>query len=238
MAQVSDYTALITSEHSSKPKFSAMVAAVAQCFVDQQNLVNNIYAAFDLDEAIGAQLDVIGLWVGISRNVTTPIHVYFSLDVSGLGLDQGNWQGPFDPSTGITSLDDDTYRTLLRAKIAANSWDGTIPAAAAAYANLFGNSGSYIFIQDNQDMTMTVGVAGVIPSALLIALLSGGYLPLRPEGVLANYVFPSVNNTALFGFDVENQYVSGFDGSSWAVSSLVSQNFLDYTFALDVSTLG
>jgi hypothetical protein len=219
MAAATDYTALITSEHSSKPRFSAMVAAVAQCFVDQQNLVNSISNSFDLDQAIGAQLDIIGLWVGISRQVKTPLNVYFSFDTAGLGFDQGNWQGPFDPSTGLVSLDDGTYRTLLRAKIAANSWDGTVPAAASAYANLFAGSGSQIFIQDNQDMTMTVGVSGAIPSALLRALFSGGYLPLKPEGVHANYVVPSVNNTALFGMDVSNQYIQGFDSGSWAVAA-------------------
>ncbi|RQR87736.1 MULTISPECIES: DUF2612 domain-containing protein [unclassified Burkholderia] len=238
MSQVSDYTGLITSEHSSKPKFSAMVAAVAQCFVDQINVMQSIPAAFDLDLAIGTQLDAVGLWAGITRQVKTPLAVYFSFDQDGLGFDQGNWQGPFDPSTGITSLDDTTFRTLIRAKIAANSWDGTIPSAAAAYANLFGNSGSYIFLQDNQDMTMIIGVSGEIPSALLVSLLTNGYLPLRPEGVLAIYLVPSVNNTSLFGFDVSNQYVAGFDSGSWGISNIVAQNLLDYTFILDVSSLG
>jgi hypothetical protein len=219
MASATDYISLLTSEHSSKPKFSAMVAAVAQCFADQINVMQSIPAAFDLDQAIGVQLDAVGLWVGIRRQVKTPLNVYFSLDTTGLGFDQGNWQGPFDPSTGLTSLDDTTFRTLIRAKIAANSWDGTIPAAASAYANLFAGSGSLIFIQDNSDMTMTVGVSGAIPSALLRALFSGNYLPLRPEGVLANYVVPSVNNTALFGMDVQNSYIQGFDAGSWAVAA-------------------
>ncbi|CAJ0701530.1 hypothetical protein LMG19089_02862 [Ralstonia edaphis] len=219
MAQASDYTALITTEHADKPKFMAMMAIVAQCFADQINVAQSIPAAFDLDQAVGVQLDAVGLWAGIKRQVKTPLSVYFSLDTSGLGFDQGNWQGPFDPSTGLTSLDDGTFRTLIRAKIAANSWDGTIPGAAAAYANLFNGSGSYIFIQDNQDMTMTVGVSGAIPSALLRALFSGGYLPLKPEGVRANYLVPSANNTPLFGFDVQNQYIGGFDTGSWAVAA-------------------
>ena len=219
MAQATDYTALITAEHADKPKFMAMMAIVAQCFADQINVAQSIPAAFDLDTAVGVQLDAVGLWAGIKRQVKTPLNVYFSLDTAGLGFDQGNWQGPFDPSTGLTSLDDDTFRTLIRAKIAANSWDGTVPGAAAAYANLFNGSGSYIFIQDNQDMTMTVGVSGMIPSALLRALLSGGYLPLKPEGVHANYLVPSANNTPLFGFDVQNQYVGGFDTGSWAVAA-------------------
>ncbi|KXU82449.1 hypothetical protein CI15_33495 [Paraburkholderia monticola] len=219
MALATDYTSLITSEHSSKPKFAAMFAAVAQCFVDQINVMQSIPAAFDLDQAVGVQLDAVGLWAGITRQVRTPLNVYFSLDTANLGFDQGNWQGPFDPSTGLTSLDDSTFRTLIRAKIAANSWDGTIPGAAAAYANLFAGSGSYIFIQDNQDMTMTVGVSGAIPSALLRSLFTGNYLKLRPEGVLANYIVPSANNTPLFGFDVNNQWIGGLDAGSWAVAA-------------------
>ncbi|MGK2829255.1 DUF2612 domain-containing protein [Ralstonia pseudosolanacearum] len=219
MAQATDYTALVTTEHADKPKFMAMMAIVAQCFADQINVAQSIPAAFDLDTAVGAQLAAVGLWVGIKNQVKTPLNVYFSLDTAGLGFDQGNWQGPFDPSTGLTTLDDDTFRTLIRAKIAANSWDGTVPGAAAAYANLFVGSNSYIFIQDNQDMTMTVGVSGAIPSALLRAMFSGGYLPLKPEGVHANYLVPSANNTPLFGFDVQNQYISGFDTGSWAVAA-------------------
>lgn len=238
MAQASDYTSLITTEHADKPKFMAMMGIVAQCFADQINVMQSIPAAFDLDVAVGVQLDAVGAWAGVKRQVNTPLQVYFSFDKSGLGFDQGSWQGPFDPTSGLVSLDDETYRTLIRAKIAANSWDGTIPSAAAAYAGLFANSGSYIFIQDNQDMTMTVGVSGAIPSALMVALLTGGYLPLRPEGVLARYVIPSINNTSLFGFDVANQYIGGFDTGSWAVSKIIDQNILDYTFTLDVSTLG
>jgi hypothetical protein len=155
MASASDYTSLITSEHSGKPNFSAMVAAVAQCFADQINVMQSIPAAFDLDTAVGVQLDAVGLWAGITRQLKLPLNVYFSLDTANLGFDQGSWQGPFDPSAGLVSLDDATFRTLIRAKIAANSWDGTIPGAAAAYSNLFNGSGSYIFIQDNMDMTMT-----------------------------------------------------------------------------------
>ncbi|NML34959.1 DUF2612 domain-containing protein [Paraburkholderia antibiotica] len=234
MAAATDYTALITSEHQAAPNFMAMVAAVSQCFVDQINVMQSIPAAFDLDTAVGVQLDAVGLWAGITRQVRAPLNVYFSLDTANLGFDQGSWQGPFDPPGGLVSLDDATFRTLIRAKIAANSWDGTIPGAAAAYANLFTTPGafvldssvldsgvltpvSFIFIQDNQDMTMTVGISGAIPSAVLRSLLSGGYLPLRPEGVLANYVVPSVDNTSLFGFDVSNQYIAGFDFGSWAV---------------------
>lgn len=252
MAASSDYTGLLTSEHAGKPKFSAMVAAVAQCFVDQINVMQSIPDAFDLDTAIGVQLDAVGLWAGITRHVNTPLNVYFSLDTANLGFDQGSWQGPFDPGAGLTSLDDDTFRTLIRAKIAANHWDGTLEGAAQVLSIMFPpnisypavtmsdgtpvvaydpDSGgtipvystldqtTYVFVQDNQDMTVTFGISQTIPSAILRALFSGGYLPLKPEGVSASYVVPSVNNTALFGFDVENKYISGLDSGSWAVAA-------------------
>ncbi|AHX12949.1 hypothetical protein CH75_06575 [Dyella jiangningensis] len=217
MAGVSKYTGLITSEHADKPKFSAMVSAVAQCFVDQQNALESFIPSFDLDQAAGDQLDIIGEWVGISRRVNTPLTgVYFSLDIAGVGFDQGVWQGPFDPSTGVTLLDDDTYRVLIRAKIGANHWDGTLGTSAAILNQIFDN-GTHVFIQDNQDMTMTIGVSGTIPSAILLALLKGGYIPLKPEGVLVNsYIVTSSSGSSIFGFDMSGPYVSGFDSGSWA----------------------
>jgi len=215
MAGVSKYVGLITSEHADKPKFSAMVAAVAQCFVDQQNSLASFVPAFDLDQAVGDQLDILGLWVGISRRVDTPLTgVYFSFDITGVGFDQGVWQGPFDPFTGVTLLDDDTYRILIRAKIGANHWDGTLGTSAAILNQIFDN-GTNVFIQDNQDMTMTIGVSGVIPSAVLLALLKGGYIPLKPEGVLVSSYVVTSNDGPIFGFDMENQYVSGFDVGAW-----------------------
>lgn len=216
MADVSKYVGLITSEHADKPKFSAMVAAVAQCFVDQQNALGDFIPAFDLDQAVGDQLDILGLWVGITRRVNTPlVGVYFSFDITGVGFDQGVWQGPFDPSTGVTLLDDDTFRVLIRAKIGANHWDGTLGSSAAILDQIFGN-GTHVFIQDNQDMSMTIGISGTIPSAVLLALLKGGYIPLRPEGVLVNeYIVTSGGGHPIFGFDMTGPYVAGFDSGAW-----------------------
>ena len=89
-----------------------------------------------------SQLDAIGLWVGITRQVQTPITgVYFSLDTAGLGFDQGNWQGPYDPSYGITSLDDTTFRAAIRIKIGINTWDGTLPSYQAILNNALASMG-------------------------------------------------------------------------------------------------
>jgi hypothetical protein len=215
MADITDYTGKITSQHSDKPKFMQMVAVVAQCYVDAAQVAASLSAAFDLDRAVDAQLDNVGEWAGITRNVDTPLtNVYFALDTNGLGFDQGAWKGPFDPDSGITSLDNETYRTLIRAKTGANRWDGTLGESKAILDLVFSGD-TFVFIQDNQDMTITVGVVGERPSALELALLTGGHIPIKPQSVGVNYYIAPSNDGPLFGFDVNNQYIAGFEQGSW-----------------------
>ena len=57
-----------------------------------------------------------------------------------------------------TGLPDDLYRMLLMAKVAANAWDGTTPHAYKVWGTAFAGTSAIIFIQDHQDMSMTVGV--------------------------------------------------------------------------------
>lgn len=215
MADLTDYTGLITSEHNQRPKFMAVVTALAQPMVDLMNVLGSMPAKFDLDDAVGVQLDDVGRWVGISRIIRTPLtDVYFSLDIDGLGFDQGIWKGPFDPDTGLTTLDDDTYRLVIRAKIGANHWDGTMEGSVAILNSIFGDD-THVFIQDNQDMTMTIGIAGQQPSAVFLAMVAGGYIPLKPEGVRVDLVIVSTEDAPIFGFDVQNNFISGFDVGAW-----------------------
>ncbi len=193
-----------------------MVEAVSRCFVSAQESYGQMVAAYDLDLAIGVQLDAVGKWVGISRNVRTPLEgVYFSFDMDGLGFDQGVWQGPFDPDSGVTSLDDETYRLLIRAKIGANHWGGTLEGSAAILNLIFEGTGTYVFIQDNGDMSIDIGVSGERPTAIFLALITGGYIPIKPEGVRVNYYIVPDEDGPLFGFDVGNQYIAGFDVGVW-----------------------
>jgi hypothetical protein len=219
---VDTYLNLITSEHRGQPDFVATVALNVQPFVDAQNFVATIPLAFDLDVAVGVQLDVVGQWVGRSRYVEIPITgAYFSWDVPGLGWEGGYWRGLYDPTEGITALDDDTYRLLLRAVIAANHWDVSIPAAMAALSILFNDSltpGSLLFIEDKGGMAMVLGIAGVLPPAVFQGVISQGLIPLRPIGVMSTFLITTVPGSPLFGFDVENDYVSGWDVGAWGAT--------------------
>ena len=218
-AELSQYTSLITSEHNQKPKFMAMVSLLAQWAVDRQNRLASIPALYDIDQAVATQLDAVGLWVGASRNLSVPLTgVYFSLDVAGLGLDQGVIQGPFDPTTGLVSLPDEQYRILLYATIAANNWDGTVPGAYAAFNTIFEPLGFSILIQDYQNMTMGIALIGPTPDAVTLALFKGGYLNLIPAGVgVAFYFQQSIPGVPVFGLDAENSSIAGLDVGALAL---------------------
>lgn len=216
MAALTDYLDLLTSEHGDRPRFAATVSAVVRPLVEQMTLLAGLPAQFDLDGAVGDQLDIVGQWVGISRRIRTLLtDVYFSLDNEHLGFEQGVWKGPHDPDTGLTRLDDDTYRLVIRARIGANHWDGTLARGSEILNGIFGG-GTHAFIEDHQDMSMTIGITGKIPSAVYLALLAEGYIPLKPEGVRVDYVIVTpVDGVSLFGFDMENEYVAGFDEGAW-----------------------
>lgn len=212
------YVDLVTAEHASRPKFIAVIEASTDGAVDQQVVVLGLPSAYDLDRAIGAQLDTVGEWVGITRFILTPLAgIYFAFDTPGVGFDEGYWRGPFDPLQGLTRLSDDFYRVLLRATIALNYWDGTLQAAIGAIAPLFPNN--FVYIQDNQDMSISIAVSGPTLDVILGGLLAGGYLALKPVGVRINYYFPTAVTGPVFGFGADNSFIGGWDHGSWGGSS-------------------
>jgi RNAse (barnase) inhibitor barstar len=212
-----DYTNLVTSEHNKRPNFMAMIAQDVQGYVDNINLLRTFSNIFDIDQAAGQQLDMIGVWVGVSRNISTPLTgVYFAFDTALVGFNQGNWFGIGDATAGLTRLGDLDYLLLLKAKIASNHWDGTIPNAYAIWAIVFAGQPFVLLIQDGQDMTMAIIVIGVINTAVTLSLITNGYIALRPAGVLiTGYYQNTVPNFPVFGFGPESATLAGFNDGAW-----------------------
>lgn len=215
---VNSWLGLIPPENNQQPNYMTMLATILQPFSDSYTVATSLPGLFDLDTAVGSQLDVVGQWIGISRNVTTPLTgVYFSFDTAGLGWDQGVWQGPFDPSTGLVSLGDSDYRFLLYAKIAMNQWDGTIPYAQNVLNELF--PGQTVIIQDSENNHMSFGMLVLPQNVVQAALFTQGYIQLVPAGVQVDgFYVPKIAGVPFFGFDAEDAAVSGFDVGQWAQS--------------------
>lgn len=215
MPTLEEYLNLITSEYRQKPNFVATVTTLTEIPVRVQELMQSMIPLFDVDVAVGSQLDIIGVWVNISRNVNIPIeNVYFTWDGdAALGWDFGIWQGN-QTNGAVTVLPDDVYRTLIKAKIAANQWDGTTEGAYAIWSQVF--TTIQILIKDNQDMTYELGFVGGTIDSLTLALILQGYIPLRPEGVLLAGIFIPSDSGPMFAWDVETDFLQGWDEGSWA----------------------
>lgn len=186
MAEVSTYTSLITSEHRDKPKFMAMVEAFSKPFVDQINTLESLN--FDLDSAVDVMLDYLGEWIGFGRIVSIPLNIYFSLDTAGLGFDQGIWFSPFDPVSGTTRLDNDSYRRLLKARVGINHWDSTVAQFNEIMERVFEGTSVTAYATDNMDKTVTVHIVGNVPLVLKSLIDSRVLLP-KPGGISISVVY-------------------------------------------------
>lgn len=211
---VDEYLNLITSEHQKKPDFRAVVSLNVAVPAHVQELLKLMVPLFDVDTAVGDQLDILGQWVGVTRNVAIPIAgIWFTWDdIYTDGWDFGSWE-PDDAPSEITTLPDDAYRTLIKAKIAANRWDGTTEGAYAIWEQIF--STLTILIVDNQDMSYDLGVVGGIVDSLTLALITGGYIPLKPEGVRVREYFVSIDDGPVFSWDTDSTLLKGWDEGSW-----------------------
>lgn len=236
-ATIIQYLNLVPSANRTKPNFIAVLSTFLQPFADITETINSIPFKYDVDVAVGDQLDKVGEWVGQSRNVTVPLTgVYFSFGIAGVGWNQGTWKRPTDPDTGLSSLPDGPYRLLLKAKIGANYWDGTIPDSNRIWNTLFGPQGITVLTFDNQDMTMTIGIVTNNPlDAVTQALFKDGYLMLKPAGVrITGYVIPG-GVGPFFGFNVNNAAIGGWNIGAWA-NPITDRLGID--FVLGLSRLG
>ena len=183
---IEDYLALVPSQHRGLPKFEAMYSLIAGDYVYMQQLIESMPKEFDINYAVGVQLDAVGLWVGLSRQLTTPITgVYFRWNTTDENeyWNSGVWSGQFSPEDAIFEMSDETYRIALKTKIAANHWDGTIPGAYEIWDILFSDINLFLLIKDNQDMSMDFTLCGYGLSYAEIQIFVQEEFILKPAGV-------------------------------------------------------
>jgi len=221
------YLGLVTWFHAARPRYMNMLAALLQPLVDAQALLASLVADFDLDTAIGVQLDTLGLWIGRNRWLKVPITgVYFSFDNSDdgtvgssprTGFDQGVWLGAYDPTTKLIAMDDETFRKLLKLQAIANHWDGTIPSIQAAFNAVYPG----VIVQDRGDvagglMSMDVLIPGVQMNSVELAALEQDF-PIKPSGVRVNIIESTISTQPIFAFDIpsSSNIFGGFDQAAW-----------------------
>ncbi len=181
MADIQRYLNLITSEHSDKPKFRSMLTAM----LNKCDIGLDIDAAFDIDNTVGAQLDIIGQILGASRYLT------------------------FQPTDGSSSvLSDENYRSLLKAKIILNQWNGQTETLSDALS--VWSPSVFFSVKDNQNMTMDVYAVGT--NQLQKEMIANGYVVPKPAGIEVNY---TISNEPVFAYDLLTNTLKGYESGLW-----------------------
>ena len=218
MADSNEYTALIAGHWAQKPKFQQWIFTLTEPFrIARERFVQMAVESFDLDKAVGAQLDAVGARIGLARGLPVALSdVFFALDdVDGIGLDLGVWLTKLDTTTTLVTMGDNVYRMALKAKVQLNHYDGTLEAVTNVLRELFtvfNSEGAFIDVIDNQDMNFIVNCVKADTNPILLALLESRFLDVVAAGVGANFedgLQPG------FGFDLNTGFVKGWDRGVW-----------------------
>lgn len=215
---VNDYLKRVPAQHRDKPRFTDTLTSILEPLLQLQSVMEQTSRAYDVDEAIGVQLDTVGKWVGVSRYVDQPLDgIYFEWagQTRKTGWNAGLWKGKYDPATGLVALDDDTYRSLIRLQIAANVWDGSADEAYRAWRTAFDSSN--IIIEDHLDMSITIGIAGRFQSTSQQALFTKQISPFKPGGVRIDvYFIASDAKAPIFAWSLSTGELGGWGSGYWA----------------------
>lgn len=186
-----DYTPLITSQHRSATKFISVVGLLTGEVAKINDVAQSIASKFDVDTAVGDQLDIIAQWLGLYRRMMVPDNVFFSFDTPALGFDQGLWKGTFVVAQHEISLTDDELRRYIKAMILASHWDGTLQNMHAILDAAMPPANT-VTVVDLQSLELQVHVAGPSLSSTMESLLRFSALQgIKPAGVkLVQYFIP------------------------------------------------
>lgn len=163
MANVQDYSKLITSQHRSKPKFVALVEAIVKPYVDCINTLKELNSKFDVDTANDPYLEVLAKWVGAPLIIpgVAQLEYFGFIDQENAltfgELDNPNVGGYFRESgqSGVGGLipKGEFLRRLVKAKILKNHSTGVIDETKEIISTVL--SHNLFTVKDNRNMTVT-----------------------------------------------------------------------------------
>lgn len=198
-ADLAYYSDLLIVQYRTKTKAVKTVQLIVN-----QNLIDDFVlteaGCFDLDTAVGAQLDILGRIVGVPRNVLglDLSHTFFNFTTyptnaasNGFGryaVPEGENPPLFwsyrTSSKAIYTLVDAELLLLIKLKIIYNTSYSSLKNIVDLLWDFFGDQ---ITVVDNKDMTITYYVKPSYSNALIAAAYLG-YLP-KPMGVDADIVY-------------------------------------------------
>jgi len=195
MAMVDETVNLLIKQYWEKPKAKAEIELQASTWETTRAFLDALDQAFDLDNAIGAQLGVLGRIVGISRSVPDVIpKIYFGFSINP---NNEGFASKFNPSriggpfySKFTSaftdlqLGDSDYRFFIRVKAAKNRASGYVSSDKhiGIQSVVLSAFDGQAYVVDNLDMTLTLYVSPTVSLDRLRLIQILDLLP-KPQGV-------------------------------------------------------
>lgn len=161
------YTNLLIIQYNQQPKARATISL----FINElmaSGVIFDVRDGYNIDTAIGLQLDILGKYIGVDRYYSTQnLTGYFSMSTymddpsdttkigfanyTDVGIKTGKWLTYNDILSQTTALSDSDFRILLKLKILQNNCNSSDGEIDNGIFNLFGE---LLIPQDNYDMTM------------------------------------------------------------------------------------
>ncbi len=202
------YTNLLIIQYKGKPKAEATIALIAEIQA-MNNVQFDVESGFDINTAVGKQLDILGKWIGVNRNyqgTDYPDKVFgFTnytdadsgqegfLDYSDYDTKKGTFLTYNEIVGNKQKLNDEDYRIVLRLQIVCNNANMSQSAIDNLLFQYFGNS---IIASSSNQMDLTYFIAESI-AKLGIILLKKKVLP-KPMAVRVKAI--NNENGPFFGF--------------------------------------
>ena len=231
-----NYLDLLILQYSDSIKASDTITALTSKFEALYNIVSVFDDSFDVDSAVGVQLDTVGKIVGVSRIVPFSVakkHFGFAdnalsypMDDKFLSVVSYPMDDRFSPDYSESELDDFNFRFFIKSKIIKN--------IVSAYMirdseNSLQNAIDFLFsskayLVDNGDMSLTLYVNSDFDFDLIPFINQLEVIP-RPQGVSLSTII-SYNDNNTFGF-ADNVNNNGFgDKFGTAIDSYFAEKII------------
>lgn len=183
-----EYQDLLILQYSDREKASNEIRVIVTNAMIQYLFLKSFIDEYDIDEAWGNRLDVLGRVVGVTRIVPNGIvktFFGFAADPKSRGFSQAPFYNLFrDDGYTDKQLSDPQMRFYIKAKAIKNATSAYILHdfridLQDAILFLFD---SKAFIVDNYNMSMTIYVENSVPDEKIILLLALNIIP-HPQGV-------------------------------------------------------
>lgn len=199
------YVRLLIIQYRGKPNAEAFMRAAIEPFI-MDSIPFSVRDAYNIDTAVGVQLDILGKYAGLSRLVKT--------------------------FTGKVSLGDDEYRILLKMKLIKNISGSSVAVIDSLLWTYFQN---VLQLFDYGDMRIGYFFnASVGSQTLAEAFVEQDLLP-RPMGVQLGALIYVPNSTDMFGWGGYAFSPPGVTGFNNYASYSETWHWLNYSDTITIS---